>query len=237
VIDKRLFRQFYPDNSLSGTIAFYNWVRQYLQPDAIVLNLGAGPPTNDPVRCLKGEAARVIGADIDPCVLRNHELDDAVLVTVDGQLPFPDSNFDLVLSDFVFEHVAEPRRLLSEVRRVLKRGGSFFFRTPNRYHYVTAIALMTPHWFHSLVANKARGMTADAHEPWKTFYLLNSRRAIEKEAHECGFEVIELRTYEAEPMYMQFSVPAFLLGVAYERMVNRWKALAAFRANIFGRLS
>jgi hypothetical protein len=40
---------------------------------------------------------------------------------------------------------------------------------------------------------------------------------------------------EAEPVYLRFFAPLFLLGVAYERLVNRFAPLAGLRANIFGR--
>ncbi len=236
MISDRLYRRYYPDDSLSGTLAFYRWVRRHLRHDTVLLNLGAGPPTNDPVRCLKGEVARVTGADVDPVVLQNHELDDAIVVT-DGALPFEDDRFDIVLSDYVLEHVEQPRRFIAEVRRVLKPSGSFFFRTPNMYHYVALIARLTPYRFHTLLANRVRGLPKEAHEPHRTFYLLNNRQAISQAAADCGFGLVELRLCEAEPMYLRFNSLAFLTGVLYERVVNRFEKLAPLRANIFGRLS
>jgi len=41
-------------------------------------------------------------------------------------LPFEDNSFDVVYSRYVLEHVADPVRVLKEMRRVLKRGGSVF---------------------------------------------------------------------------------------------------------------
>lgn len=45
-------------------------------------------------------------------------------------LEFPDNVFDLVVSQDVFEHVAEPGKAFSEVARVLKPGGSHIFTIP-----------------------------------------------------------------------------------------------------------
>jgi len=42
-------------------------------------------------------------------------------------LPFADSSFDLLTANMVVEHVAHPRALLSEVRRILKPNGIFLF--------------------------------------------------------------------------------------------------------------
>ena len=42
--------------------------------------------------------------------------------------------------------------------------------------------------------------------------------------------------FEAEPSYLVFATLPFLAGVAWERVTNRFDALARYRANIFGRL-
>lgn len=235
MVSERLLRRFYPDDSRNGTVAFYGWVRQHLGPATELLNLGAGPPTGTPIRAFKGEVARVVGADIDPIVLDNPELDDAVVIE-HGLLPLPDQAFDVIVSDFVFEHVEDPALFLAEARRVLRDGGSLFFRTPNRRHYVATISRLTPQWFHVLVANRARRLPDDAHDPWPTFYRMNSEEELERAARSAGFRDLEVKMFEAEPSYLVFAILPFLAGVAWERTVNRFDALAQFRANIFGRL-
>lgn len=235
MVSERLLRRFYPDETRNGTVAFYGWVREHVGPTTELLNLGAGPPTRTAIRIFKGEVARVVGADIDPIVLENDELDDAVLIE-GGKLPLPDASFDVIVSDFTFEHVEDPAGFLAEARRVLKDGGSFFFRTPNRRHYVATISRLTPQWFHALVANRARNLPADAHEPWPTFYRMNSREELERAAAAAGFREVELRLFEAEPSYLVFATVPFLAGVAYERITNRFDALARYRGSILGRL-
>ena len=48
------------------------------------------------------------------------------------QLPFPSDCFDLVLSHEVLEHVADDRRALEEIARVLVPGGRLVLFVPNR---------------------------------------------------------------------------------------------------------
>jgi len=233
VISQALKDRFYRGERYDGTKLFYDWIRQHTGPETVLLNLGAGPATGQVVRNLKGRVAKVVGADIDPDVLGNAELDEAHVLTSD-LLPFPDQSFDVVLSDYVLEHVEHPRGFLSEVNRVLRPGGRFFFRTPNRSHYVALISRATPHWFHELVANRVRGRGDHDHAPYPTFYRMNSVARLRRTAEACGFSSSDLRLVEMEPSYLMISRVLFLGGVAYERLVNHFDALAPLRANIFG---
>ncbi|MER9546242.1 class I SAM-dependent methyltransferase [Mesorhizobium sp. M0437] len=232
---ERLYRRLYKAQSMNGTTAFYNWIRSELTPNCKVLNIGAGPSTRDNRRVLRGEVKEIVGVDIDPTVLLNEELDRAGII-VNGKIPEEDNYFDLVFSDFVLEHVENPAMFLKEVHRVLKPGSSFFFRTPNLFHYVTLISAVTPHWVHLRVANAARGLNVDAHEPWPTFYRMNRRKSLENATLAAGFSETELRMIEPEPSYMRRSLPLLLFGSAYERIVNSTTALASVRVNILGKV-
>jgi len=46
--------------------------------------------------------------------------------------PFPDDEFDLVISNHVVAYIANQRMHFSEIYRVLKRSGIAYFATPNR---------------------------------------------------------------------------------------------------------
>lgn len=229
-----LVKRFYSDARYDGTAVFYSWVRDYVRRDMVMLNLGAGPEVGRSLRSFRGEAARVVGADIDPAVLNNPGLDEAHVCSV--LLPFTDRSFEVVISDYVLEHIEKPAVFMAEVHRVLKDGGSFFFRTPNQFHYVSIAARLTPHSIHRYMANRLRMLNKDAHEPYPTYFRLNTGSAIRSFAYRAGFSQLELRFVETEPSYLKFSRIAFLAGVAYERLVNRFEVLAPLRANIFGRL-
>lgn len=235
MISSKLLKYYYPDEQKNGTLIFYNWIRQHTNSQQSVLNLGAGPSSKNRLRTFRGEVAQVVGADIDPIVLGNDELDECHVV--DGtHLPFEDHRFDIAFSDYVLEHVEFPEPFLKEVYRVLKPGGSFFFRTPNRYHYVSLIAQHAPHWVHELLANRARGLPSDAHEPYPTFHRLNTQKEIQSLANKVGFSPVTLRHVECEPSYLMFSTIPFLAGVLYERITNKFDCLSGIRVNIFGRL-
>lgn len=236
MISRQFLARFYPDDRPDSTEFFYAWIRKHVDAGTVMLNLGAGKATGIPIRSFRGEVARVVGADPDPAVRENSELDEAHVIDEKEALPFADDTFDLVLCDNVVEHVEEPDHFMGEVHRVLKPQGSLFIRTPNRYHYVAVIARLTPLWFHRLVANRARGLAPDALDQHPTLYRLNSRRAVERISRRIGFRKLRLRLFEAHPAYLMFNTLPFLLGVAYERVVNRYEFLGGLRANILARL-
>jgi SAM-dependent methyltransferase len=132
----------------------------------------------------------------------------------------------MIISDNVWEHVSNPTEFLSEAKRVLKKGGLYFAKTPNKYHYMTLIAMNTPHWFHEFY-NSLRGRSHE--DTFPTHYKLNSRFDIDKWAEKVGFEVTFFETYEGRPEYLKISSILYLFGVIYERVVNWSKFFEKFR--------
>lgn len=135
-----------------ATVEFYLRVNALLSPDHVVLDLGAGRgrASDDAVRLrrdlvtLKGKVARIVGADVDPVVVGNPLLDEAHVIPAGAALPFADESFDLVVCDWVLEHIDDVAGFVGEVERVLKPGGWFCARTPNKWGYVGLGARLTP---------------------------------------------------------------------------------------------
>lgn len=219
----------------NGTIEYHEFLAEYIpSPDARVLEIGPGPHSPSTV-FVKSKVGKLDGLDIDERVLDNPDLENAM--TYDGrEFPIPDECYDLVVADYVMEHVEDPTLMLREIGRVLKPGGHFVFRTPNIYHYVSIISRFTPHSFHLAVANQARQNPEDAIEPYPTFYRFNSRGAVSAIIGQSSLSEAELRLIEKQPSYLQFHSWAYRLGVAYERVVNSTNILAGLRSNIFGAL-
>lgn len=235
MISQTLFQYYYPASRPGGTAQFYGWIGEYLTRDAIVLNAGAGDGSSTSQMSFKGGVKTIVGIDIDADVLNNKFIDQAIHLQTD-QWPFRDEYFDLTYCDYVFEHLENPGIFLKESYRTLKKGGSLFFRTPNKCHYVSLIARATPHSFHEFIANKVRGFKEDAHKPHPTYYRMNCEKEIRRWAVKAGFQEMKFRLVETEPSYLVFHEIPFILGVAYERIVNRFEGLKGLRANIFGRL-
>lgn len=216
-----------------GTTEFHDLCARAGRGARRILEIGAGP--SNPTSSYLATLAELHGVDVDSAALGNDALSGAHVIVRDAY-PFDDGYFDLCVSNYVLEHVADPRAHLAEVRRVLGPGGAYVFRTPNRFHYVALVSAATPHWFHELVANRLRGQGEEAHDPYPTAYRMNSARAVARHAKSAGFAVEVLDLVEKEPSYGMAARPLFLAFMAYERLVNATPKLANLRANLFGLL-
>jgi SAM-dependent methyltransferase len=219
--------RFYPQTSWrrDGTRDFFKILGQHC--NGKILEIGAGPSNNtsDYLKTL-GE---LHGIDVDKEVLDNTALETAAVF--DERFPFPDNSFDTCVSNYVCEHLKNPEAHLREVWRVLRSGGTYVFRTPNRFHYTAIVSGLTPHSFHIKTANKLRAI--EGHDPYPTWYRFNSRRRIGELARRAGFEVEYLRLVEKEPSYGMSSRALFLIFTAYERVVNSAELFATFRSSLF----
>ncbi len=220
-LDKRLYGS-YPSNWDDEELR--KAVLKRLTPDMTVLDLGAGAGRVKQMN-FRGLARRIVGIDPDPRVLRNPYLDEA-LVGFGDRLPFLDGTFDIVFCDNVLEHVERPESVLQEVARVLKPGGSFLAKTPNRNHYMTLIARATPTRFHKFV-NRVRGRPEA--DTFPTRYRINSWADVCRYAANSGLEVVSIEHLEGRPEYLRFNPLTYLLGWAYERLVSNTELLARFR--------
>jgi SAM-dependent methyltransferase len=87
--------------------------------------------------------------EVEAAIFRNTDV-----VADSHALPFPDEVFELVIALNAFEHYRDPRRVASEIWRVLRPGGRLFVRTaflqplhepPQHFYNCTKYGLME--WF------------------------------------------------------------------------------------------
>ena len=105
-----------------------------LEETSSVLEVGSG------LGILAGGVARVVtrgevyGVEYSPEQLAQAVVSSPNLHLVQGdahELEFEDDRFDVVYCRYVLEHVADPLRVLKEMRRVLKPGGKVFVQENN----------------------------------------------------------------------------------------------------------
>ena len=217
---------------VNGTEKFHQFIAEHLRGADRVLELGPGP-SGVTTRFLRSRFALVDGLDVDEAARANTSLCHFFHYQ-GGHWPLPDCSYDAVVSDYVLEHLSEPRETIGEACRVLRPGGVFAFRTPNLWHYVSLVGRCTSLGVHIRLSRWLRQIKGTDHDPYPTHYLMNTQRGIRRLCRSTGFEELCMYTMEKEPSYGMSSRALFLVFMAYERLVNGSGLLAPFRANIIG---
>ena len=141
-------------HELDGTIEFYGRINAILKKSDSVLDLGAGRGSwystdncsyRREIHDLKKKVKYLVGIDIDDAVLENPTTHKNLTMS-ENKIPLEDNSMDIIVADWVLEHVQNPNEFISEIDRVLKPGGIFCARTPHKYKYVSLFA--------SLIKNK-----------------------------------------------------------------------------------
>jgi len=224
--------KFYPSYTKNWDDDFFRKkILENLSPAMHLLDLGAGAGIVEQMN-FQGVVARVCGVDLDPRVKNNPYLDEG-RVTDASNIPWPDESFDLVFSDNVLEHLADPGEVFKEVIRVLKPDGVFLFKTPNRQHYMPTIARITPHRFHQFI-NKLRGRAEI--DTFPTLYRANTKKDVIRLAQQVGFKSTNVLRVEGRPEYLRMSILTYVFGTIYERLVNSTELLSPFRVVLIGQL-
>jgi SAM-dependent methyltransferase len=149
------------------------------------------------LRDLRYGGAEVTVADISPAVLTHPTSKYQHHLALGDPLPFADESFDLIVSDFVFEHLEYPEHVTRELQRVLKPGGWLLARTPNKYGYVAIIAALVPNRLHTTVLKWIQPDRKDV-DVFPTFYRINRLSQMRK--YFPGYET-SVVTNHWEPQY------------------------------------
>ncbi len=140
-------------------------------------------------------------------------------------LPFEDETFDCVISFQVIEHIKDDSRLVSEVQRVLKRGGKFIVSTPNIKMSLTRnpwhIREYTASEFHALLSAQFSGV--------EQLGVVGNAKIMEY--YEKNREGVR-RFTRFDVLDLQHRLPRWMLQIPYDILnrINRRKILSANNA-------
>lgn len=231
-ITRWLDRTRYPNHEKNwDDCLFREAILKQLKAEMSILDLGAGAGIV-PQMNFKGLCKRVNGVDLDLRVINNPFLDEGK-VSDAGEIPYSDCTFDIVFSDNVLEHLDDPVEVFKEVARILRPGGLFMFKTPNKWHYMPTIARLTPHVFHQFI-NRIRGRAEV--DTFPTRYRANTKSDVTRLAQQSGFSEANISLIEGRPEYLRMTTVTYLIGIIYERLVNFTDFLSSFRILLIGTL-
>ena len=221
---------FYPETSFGGftdtdgTVAFYCRVNSLLHPSYTVIDFGCGRGSylEDPVpfrrdlRLVKGKVSTVIGIDVDEGGMSNPCIDEFRLLAPGGLWPVASRSVDMIICDYVMEHLPDPSSFIQEASRVLVRGGYLCVRTPNTNSYMGVASRLIPNKHHTKMISKLQP-TREAEDVFPTLYRCNTISALRRLLTNARFRAL-VYGFEPEPGYLNFSGIAYGLGVAYQKL-------------------
>jgi SAM-dependent methyltransferase len=194
-------------------------VRGYVTPETSVLDLGCG--RGGVVELFWRDVKLAAGIDPDSPSLTGHRAAGMpILRAVGERLPFAGESFDLVVCVWVLEHLSEPLKVFSEVRRVLRPGGHFAFLTPNLRNpllVLNRVGKALPLVQAWLVSRFYGRREADT---FPVQYRANTVGALRALAAAGGLEVTELRVVP-DPTYLAVNGFMFTTSVLAEKLMPK----------------
>jgi len=177
-----------------GTIDFYLRVHSLLNKEIVVLDLGAGRASwyeddycliRKELRCLKGKVKKIIASDVDKIVLENKSVDFCLYHRPYEEIPVEDHSIDIVICDYVFEHIQDVDFFLKSLNRIIKKNGWVCARTPHKYNYIAFVSSLIPNYLHSKVVKIFQPGRLEV-DVFPAYYKLNTLSALRK--HFTGYE-------------------------------------------------
>ncbi|GMQ78656.1 MAG: hypothetical protein BMS9Abin02_1182 [Anaerolineae bacterium] len=202
-----------------ATEVYAKLVRGRLDPASRLLDLGCG--RGGLVEQIHHPLENIVGLDPDWGSLSEHRLAGARpplprVVGVNGELPFGDGAFDLVIASWVLEHLSTPLADFKQIRRLLRPNGSFIFITPNRRHPVITLNHLSAR-YSSLQKRLVQGVYGRGSEDtFRAYYRANSACDLKMLAAGAGLNLVNLDII-ADPTYFAFSPAFFSFSMRIER--------------------
>ena len=140
-------------------------------PGRRVLDLGC---RDGALSSVYAEGNSLVGVDADREALAEAEKlgIETRWADLDEPLPFEDASFDVAVAGELLEHLRDPQRVVGEVRRVLRPGGTFVASVPNAYRAKNRIRFLLgrkpeddPTHLQMFSAGEVRSLLAGFDEP------------------------------------------------------------------------
>jgi SAM-dependent methyltransferase len=178
--------------------------------DVTVLDAGCG--RTSPLIGFRDRIDRFVGVDIHAPETPLAYLDEFATVDLcsDGA-SFPEGSFELVLSNFTFEHFADPPSALANLYRWLRPGGTLVITTVNRRHPFVNAYLRFPDRPRRRIQPLVKATAADAHP---LVGVCNDPETVAGALAAAGFEQVELETVGNLARAWGRRLPTFAIGLA-----------------------
>lgn len=200
-------------------------------PDgAVFVDLGGGRRCQYAGQVPPDRGVRLIAVDISADELsHNKDVDEKLVADVSKGLPFADGQVDLLVSQVLFEHINGVPAAVSHISRVMKPGGRTIHLMPSRNALFALAGRLLPFGLLLRLLHFARPGTVGFVE-FDVHYDHTEPAAIERLFIQAGFRNVTVQWTAAQADYFKPVTPAYLLVVAYQKLVQAFglRRLAAY---------
>lgn len=187
--------------------------RPFVRKGMKVLDAGCGRG-NIVVDEFRKEIEEAVGIDIDQKATEGNVCLDKVVIRDLENMPFLNNEFDVVLSQWVLEHLKDPDKVFSEIYRVLKPGGAFIFVTPYKGSYLVLVKRILGTGITRKLLSQSYGRKEK--DVFPAYYRANSPKSLEEKLVRADFRKRTL-FLNADPSYLGINELFFSLGVFLEK--------------------
>lgn len=184
------------------------WFKKYTPNNVSVLDIGCGNG-NWVIDELGEMFTKKTGLDVDRKNTKKNTSLDKIYYGDINSTEFKNNEFDCAVSLWTLEHLADPKKSLREIGRILKQGGIFGFCTPNKNYFLLRLKNLVPQKLNKYVLKTVYGRGEE--DVFTTFYYANTLKQIRKLCKITGFNVIELKE-NFDPSYTSFNKTTYKIS-------------------------
>lgn len=212
---------------MQEAMARYKFVLKHLKNDLNILDLACGVGYGTDMLHKDGRNTYGLDIDSDTITYARKQYEGKGVTFLQGNAlstPFKDNYFDCVVAYEMIEHIARPTKLLKEIKRVLKKGGTLFVSTPNSLVQSPNGIYNSPYHVHEYTPDELSALLT------KHFSKVNvygqSKKPIAQKAHSKF-----MQSQGARSMIVKLDIFNIRFILSREKREVLWKSLGA----LFGR--
>ncbi|MBU2081797.1 class I SAM-dependent methyltransferase [Patescibacteria group bacterium] len=198
----------------TGGYFFRKYLKIYINNNSIIIDAGCGD--NGILSEFKSIPKLIIGVDVNKKLLDKNQIVNKKIIANLEHIPLDSNSVDIVISEFVLEHLRSPSFVLKEIFRVLKPGGVFIFITPNIINPIMALCKILPHTIH---VSLRKTLLKKEEETHFTYYKANTYRKLLKLGALVGFQNCEILR-AGNPEYFGFCKPLVSISIFFEKLID-----------------
>jgi ubiquinone/menaquinone biosynthesis C-methylase UbiE len=202
----------YPDFKTGG-----DFFREYIEDNIsnkVVLDAGCGD--SGIVAEFKSKTKLIIGVDLNNILLMNNNIVDKKILSDLENISLENSSIDVIICEFVIEHLKHPLLVFKEFNRVLKKNGVLIFITPNILNPIMSISKILPLSVHKTLRKKILNKREDTHQ---TYYYTNKYSKLLEIGFKVGFSKCDI-VRAGNPEYFGFCKILVYPSIFFEKIID-----------------